>query len=114
MKKLFLLPFLFCFAACATVEFVRKDTSPKKQAVVRHSPASTPEKEAKYREEVAKKANEFCGSSGFDITKEYQAREESGSTGVSTGLGVGMGGAFSIGAAHRNTSMSNYVEFTCR
>ena len=91
---------------------MRKDTSPEKKGVLRHSPPSNTEKAEKYKAEVSKKATEFCGGS-FNITKEYQAREETGnSTGVGTGMGVGMGGIM-IGGSSRSTSMYNFVEFDC-
>lgn len=113
MKKIILIAISFLFTACTTVEFVRRDTNPVKKAVLRHSPPSSTEKAEKYKEEVAKKAHEFCGGD-FDITKEYQAREETGtSTGLGTGVGVGMGGIM-IGGATRNTAMYNFVEFSCR
>ena len=100
-------------SGCTTVEFVRKDITPKKQAVVRYLPTSNANKEAKYREEVKKQANGFCGGE-FDITKEYQARQDTGtSTGVGTGLGFGMGGLM-VGSTSANTAMYNFVEFSCR
>ncbi len=100
-------------SACTTVEFVRKDLSPTKQAVVRYLPANSEKKEAKYKAEVNKKATSFC-EGAYDITKEYQARENTGtSTGVGTGFGIGMGGIM-LGSSQENTAMYNFVEFTCK
>lgn len=109
LAVIFLLPFL---AACTTVEFVRKDLTPQKKAVVRFSPPSSPEREKDYKEELAKKASEFCGGP-FEITKEYQAREESGGTGVGTGVGFGAGAIF-IGGASPSSTMYNFVELSCK
>lgn len=100
-------------SACTTVEFVRKDLSPNKQAVVRYLPPTNEKKQAKYDEEVKKKATSFC-EGAYDITKEYQARENTGtSTGVGTGFGIGMGGIM-LGGAQENTAMYNFVEFSCK
>ncbi len=122
MKKTFLVSFfsgacLLALTGCTTVEFVRKDTKPVKQAVIRYAPQSNPDKEAKYREEFKKQASGFCGGE-FDITKEYQAREETGSstgvgTGFGTGMGVGVGGIF-LGGSSRNTAMYQFIEFACK
>lgn len=102
---------LFC--GCTTVEFVRKETYPQKQAVLRYQPSSKPSKEAKARNEVEKKARDFCGGD-YEITKEYQARQNTGaSTGVGTGLGIGMGGIM-VGASQDNSAMYNMVELSCK
>lgn len=112
MRSILWLPFFF-LCACTTVEFVRKDMTPSKQAVVRYQPSSKPAKEAKYKNEVQKKAKEFCGGD-FEITKEYQARQQTGaSTGVGTGLGIGMGGIM-VGASHDTSALYNFVEFACK
>lgn len=111
--KTLLTIFILLLCSCTTVEFVRKDTNPKKQAVLRHYPASSPEKGAEYREEVRKQARGFCGGE-YDVVREYQAREDSGSSGVSTGVGVGMGGSIFIGGSSRNTQMYNFIEISCR
>lgn len=103
---------IFLFSGCTTVEFVRKDYSPTKQAIVRYSPSSSEKSRTKYRQEVDKQAKNFC-EGNYQIVKEYQARDETGSSaGVGTGVGMGMGGVF-IGGSSRNTAMYNFVEFTC-
>ena len=115
MKKTSLISLsLLILSGCShTVEFVRRDTSPQKQAVVRYYPTDKPETEAKYREDLKKKATEFCGSD-YTITKEYQARDESNTTtGVSTGFGLG-NSAVMFGGAGPRTTMYNFVEFTCK
>lgn len=97
---------------CTTVEFVRKDLSPTKKGVLRFAPTSSESRQVKYREEVQKKATEFCGG-GFEITKEYQALQETGrSAGVGTGFGVGFGGV-GIATTNHGTAMYNFVEFNC-
>lgn len=110
------IPFLttfFLICGCTTVEFVRKDISPSKRAILRYLPPSNSNREAKYQEEVRKKATDFCGGD-FSITKEYQAREETGSsTGIGTGFGVGMGGIM-VGGSNQNTAMYNFVEIECK
>lgn len=112
-KIISLILVLFSFVGCTTVEFVRKDTAPEKKAILRHVPPSSETKAAKYKEEVDKKAVEFCGG-GYDITREYQARQPTGqSTGVGTGIGVGMGGIL-IGGSRVNTSMYNFIELNCK
>lgn len=105
---------LFFLTGCTTVEFVRKDIIPKKQAIVRYSPPSSESQEAKYREEVKRQALIFCGTD-FEITKEYQARDEANtSAGVGTGFGIGGGSTILISGANRNTAMYNFVEFACK
>ena len=112
MKKIFFILSILFIAGCSTVEFVRKETGPQKQAVLRYLPSSNTKREAKNRDEINEKAKEFCGSD-FKITKEYQAREQTGSSsGVGTGIGMGMGGIF-VGGANANTAMYNFVEFSC-
>lgn len=115
MKKLSLItPLLFILSSCShTVEFVRRDTSPTKQAVVRYYPTDKPETEAKYREDLKKKATNFCGGD-YTITREYQARDESNSSaGIATGVGIGHG-AIMVGGSGPRTTMYNFVEFSCK
>lgn len=115
MKKISLITLvLFILSSCShTVEFVRRDTSPVKQGVVRYYPTDKPEHEAKYREDLKNKATNFCGGD-YTITKEYQARDESNtSAGVATGFGVGSHSSVIFGGAGPRTTMYNFVEFTC-
>lgn len=113
MTGLFII-LLFLTTGCTTVEFVRKDTLPKKQAIVRYSPTSSESQEAKYKEEVKRQALNFCGTD-FEITKEYQARDEANtSAGVGTGFGIGGGSTILISGSNRNTAMYNFVEFVCK
>ena len=115
MKKTILLPLtlLFTFSCSHTVEFVRRDTSPQKQAVVRYYPTDNAEKEAKYREDFKKQATNYCGGD-YTITKEYQARDESNtSAGVATGFGLGNSSVMFGGSGPR-TTMYNFVEFVCK
>lgn len=110
--RVLLLTFVVMIGGCTTVEFVRRDTSPEKKGILRYSPTSSASKESKYRDKVSKEARGFCGGE-YEITKEYQAREDTGtSTGVGTGMSVGMGGLM-VGAAHRNDELYNFVEFRC-
>ena len=105
---------LALLSGCTTVEFVRKDLTPSKKAVVRYSPSSSPSSEAKYRDELKKQAMGFCGGD-FEITKEYQAKDETGtSTGLGTGFGVGAASSIFIGGSRGNTAMYNFVEFSCK
>ena len=105
---------LLILTSCShTVEFVRRDTTPVKQAVVRYYPTDKAENEAKYREDLKKKATDYCGGE-YTITKEYQARDESNTTtGVSTGFGFG-NSAVMFGGAGPRTTMYNFVEFACK
>lgn len=104
--------FLIC--GCTTVEFVRKDFTPSKKGVIRHSLTSNPSRQAKYRELVNAEAKNFCGGE-FEITKEYQAREETGSSaGVGTGVSIGRSSSIFIGGSDRSTAMYNFVEFICK
>lgn len=113
LNLVFLLGALIFFSSCTTVEFVRKDTTPEKKAILRYLPPSSDKKAAQYKEEVNKKAKDFCGGN-FNITKEYQARQPSGvSTGVGTGFGLGMGGIV-LGSSRESTTMYNFVEFSCQ
>lgn len=115
MKKLRLITSLWLiFSGCShTVEFVRRDTSPTKQAVVRFYPTDKPETEAKYREDLKKKATHFCNGD-YIITREYQARDESNSSaGIATGVGIGHG-SIMVGGSGPSTTMYNFVEFSCR
>lgn len=105
---------LLLLTGCTTVEFVRKDLTPKKQAVVRYSPTSSDSKEAKYKDEVKRQALLFCGTD-YEITKEYQARDEANSSaGIGTGFGIGGGSSLFISGANRSTVMYNFVEFSCK
>lgn len=115
MKSSLALPLtaLLLFSGCTTVEFVRKDIAPEKKAVLRYVPPANEKKAAKYKDEVNKKAQEFCGGE-FNITKEYQARQPTGtSTGVGTGIGLGMGGIM-LGSSQESTAMYNFVELSCQ
>lgn len=110
---LFILSVLFVSGCSHTVEFVRRDTSPQKQGVVRYYPTDKPEHEAKYRQDLKNKATNFCGGD-YTITKEYQARDESNSSaGVATGFGIGGHSSVIFGGAGPRTTMYNFVEFTC-
>ena len=113
MKK-YTIILLLALSGCTTVEFVRKDISPKKQAIVRYAPTASESKEIRYREEVKRQALIFCGTD-YEITKEYQARDEANtSAGVGTGFGMGGGGTIFVSGAGRNTQMYNFVEFACK
>lgn len=105
---------IYILSACShTVEFIRRETSPQKQAVVRYYPTDKPEIEAKYREDLKKKATEFCDGD-YTITREYQARDESNSSaGIATGVGIGHG-AIMVGGSGPKTTMYNFVEFSCK
>lgn len=113
-KKLSLCLILLGISGCTTIEFVRKDLSPRRQAIVRFVPPSNTKREADYREELKKQATAFCGG-GYEITKEYQAREETGSSaGVGTGFGIGSSSSIFVGGSDRGTAMYNFVEFVCK
>lgn len=104
---------LLFISACTSVEFVRKETSPERKGLIRHFPTTDQEKAAEYRVKVNKAANDFCGGE-FNISREFQAREESGS-GVGTGVGFGSGGgSIFLGGSNRGSTMYNYVEIICR
>lgn len=101
------------FSGCTTVEFVRKDFTPQRTAVLRYLPPSSPKRETDYRMEINKQATNYCGGA-FNITKEYQAREETGSSaGLGTGFGIGNSGSIFVGGSDRTTAMYNFVELTC-
>ncbi len=112
--KLLMISLLFLLASCTTVEFVRKDTSPEKKAVLRHSPTSDAAKQAKYKTEIDKKAKEFC-KGDYTITKEYEALDQADSSvGVGTGFGIGGGGSsFILGSSNPSRSMAQFTELTC-
>lgn len=113
-NKAFILFLLFLASGCISVEFVRKDISPEKKAILRHSPPSSAEREKEYREEVKKKATEFCNGE-YQITKEYQAQDISDtSVGIGTGFGVGRHSSIMIGGSPPTTSMYNFVEVICK
>ena len=108
---------MFFVSGCTTVEFVRKDLTPKKSAVLRYAPQSDPGREAEFRAKMNQKANDFCGGK-FEITREFEARDETGtSTGIGTGIGVGSGRGFGtgviIGGSAPNTAMYHFVEIAC-
>lgn len=108
----FIWPVFLVIAGCTTVDFVRKDISPQKQGILRHSPPSDAAKAEKYRAEVDKKATEFCGGK-YHVTREYQAEDISNtSTGVGTGFGYG-GAGILIGTSTPSRSLYNFVEFVC-
>ena len=114
LKRFSLAVLCLNIVGCTTVEFVRKDITPRKQAVLKYAPASSPEREAKYRIEVNKQAANFCGGE-FDITKEFQAREETGSSaGIGTGFGIGSSSSIFVGGSDRSTAMYNFVEVACK
>jgi len=114
MKYLLLNVIFLSLYSCTTVEFVRKETTPEKKAVVKHSITSDEKKAAKYKDEVNKKATEFCGNSNFTITKEYEALEPAQSTvGVGTGFGYS-NTSLLIGSAVPSQTMASFVEFTCK
>lgn len=105
---------LLLVSGCTTVEFVRKDLSPNKHAVVRYSLPSDSNREAKYRAELEKQATNFCGGA-FQVTKEYEAREQTGSSaGLGTGFGIGRSSSIFIGGSDRATAMYRFVEFDCK
>lgn len=110
---------LVLFTGCATtVEFVRKDLTPEKRATLRYPAGSS--KEQQYRDKLTEQARGFCGGE-FKITREYEAREETGgSTGVGTGIGAGLGRhsgigvGLSLGTANRNTAMYHFTDISCQ
>jgi hypothetical protein len=110
-----LITFAFLFlVSCISVDFVRRDYTPVKQGILRHSPASGAERVAKYRDEVNKQAREFC-KGDFTITKEYDALGEAKSTaGIGTGFGVGGRSSVFFGSSVPSETMYSFVEFTCK
>lgn len=115
MRTHFFIIFLFVFiGGCTSVEFVRKDLTPQKQGVLRFVIASNPSRDAEYRLKAKEMAREFCGGD-FEITHEYQAREESQtSTGVSTGVHISRSASIVLGASDRGTQLYNFIEFVCK
>lgn len=115
MKSLAFLTILM-LTGCTSVDFVRKDLTPTKQAVLRYPPQSDADGEAKHRAELTKKANEFCGGE-FKIVKEYEALENNNDSGVRTGIGTGFGmggGAIFIGGSSGGSErMYHFVEIAC-
>jgi len=112
--KVLLLGLIILTSGCVSVEFVRKDLTPEKKAILRHSPPSSGEREAEYRELVKKKASEFCGGE-YVVTKEYQAQDISDSSvGIGTGFGFGRHSSIMIGGSRPTTSMYNFVEVSCK
>ncbi len=111
--RLIILVFWTLVSGCTTVEFVRKDQTPQKQAVLRYPSQSNQSDDAKYREKLNRHARDFCGGE-YSTTKEYQAREQStSSVGLGTGVGFGAGSVF-MGTSDRGSSMYNYVEVSCK
>ena len=99
---------------CVSVEFVRKDLLPTKQALLRYLPPSSEKREAEARELLKKQATEFCEGE-YDITKEYQAMaERSSSVGVDTGFNAGGGANIIFSRTHRHETMYNFVEVICK
>ncbi len=123
MKTLILLLFLV-LTGCTTVDFVRKDLTPHKQAVLRYEPTSNPKTEEKYRAKLNEQSTNFCGGN-YSIVKEYEALTETPrSSGVTTGVGTGFGtgrrgmgfgfGGLVIGApAGSSEKMYHFVEIDC-
>lgn len=112
--KVLLLSLVILTSGCVSVEFVRKDLTPEKKAILRHSPPSSSESESEYKELVKKKATEFCGGE-YVVTKEYQAQDISDSSvGIGTGLGFGNHSSIMIGGSRPTTSMYNFVEVSCK
>lgn len=106
---------ILALTGCTTVEFVRRDLTPSKKAILRYSIPSDANSDTKYRAELDKKAKSFCGEK-YKIAKEYEAREDSGSTGVGTGVSTGIGigaGAIMIGGSRPTTTMYHFVEIEC-
>ena len=111
--RLFFLAILVIVSGCTTVEFVRKDITPNKQALLRYPSQSNQSEDIKYREKLKQQALEFCGGE-YITMKEYQAREENiSSVGVGTGFGVGTGSVF-LGSSGGGSSMYTYVEVGCK
>ncbi len=111
--RLIMLIFLTLVSGCTTVEFVRKDFTPNKQAALRYPSQSSQSDDAKYREKLNLQAHDFCGGE-YITTKEYQSREQSNSSvGLGTGVGIGAGSVF-MGTSDRVSSMYNYVEVSCK
>ena len=114
IHRIFILFAVAFITGCTTVEFIRKDFTPRKQGILRYAPTSSESREAKYRAEVKKQATDFCGTE-FEIIREFQAREETGSaSGIGTGFGIGSGGSIFVGGSERSTAMYNFVEFACK
>lgn len=104
---------LFLLSGCTSVEFVRKDFTPKKQATLRYPSQSSRSDDLKFREKISSEARNFCDGD-YTITKEYQARDEGNSSvGVGTGFGLGTGSVF-MGTSDRGSSMYNFAEVSCK
>jgi hypothetical protein len=113
MKYLAALVLIFT-SGCVSVEFVRKDITPTKQAILRYLPPSSEKREAEARELLKKQATEFCGGE-YNITKEYQAlAERSSSVGIGTGFSTGGGSSIVFSSANRHETMYNFVELVCK
>jgi hypothetical protein len=111
--RLLVLATLVLVSGCTTVEFVRKDFTPNKQATLRYPAQSSQIDDTKYRKKLNTEAIEFCGGE-YIITKEYQAREVgSSAVGVGTGVGIGAGSIF-MGTTDRGSSMNNFAEISCK
>lgn len=115
MDSAILIIIAFLVTACGTtVEFVQKETAPQRKGIVRYSPTTNPDKDAKYRADLNKKATEFC-SGDYQITREFQARDETNtSAGVGTGFGIGRHSSIFVGGSGPSTSMYNFIEFACK
>ncbi len=118
-RAAWLVTLLLILSGCTTIQFVRKDFTPEKKAVVRYPPQSKPGNEAKYRDELVKQAREFCGGP-FQITREYQQLVESGDAALSTGVGFGgygyghqPGSSIFLGGSAPSAVNRHFVEFTC-
>jgi hypothetical protein len=109
---IFISSILIFVSGCTTVEFVRKDTSPHKQGLLRYLPSSSSSKMEKYHNKAIKMASDFCGGK-FKITKEYEALEQATtSTGVGSGIGFGSGGIL-VGTSAPSETMYKFIEFSC-
>lgn len=114
MKPLLLVGLVLVLTNCTTVQFVRKDTHPQKQAILRHSPPSNLEQETKYRDKVSQEARGFCGGE-YSVVKEYQALDEANqSAGVGTGFALGSSSRIFMSSSGPSRSMYNFVEISCR
>jgi len=105
---------LLLTASCTTVEFVRKDLSPQRRAILRYAPQSNSEHEAKYRTKLNQQATDFCGGN-FQIIKEYEALQETNnppSIGFGTGFGYG-GSGIIVGGSAPSSRTYHFVEINC-
>ena len=113
MKFKTLIPLILLLSSCVSVEFVRKDMIPTKQAVLRYLPPSSDKREAEAREEIKKQVTAFCGGD-YTVTKEYQELSpRSSSVGIGTGFSNG-GSSIIFSSANRTETMYNFVEVVCK